>query len=97
MVQKNFCILLEEGRHLRPAGIFCSETAKFSSKIQLKSKYKEVNGKSLLAVISAMVRGGDIVTLSFEGEDEVYEAEKMARFMEEQKIGKEISTGTQRG
>lgn len=90
MVQKDFCILLPEGLHLRPAGIFCSEAAKYSCDIRLKSMHKEVNGKSLLGVIGAMVKCGDTITLKFSGENESDTAEAIKIFLEEHNIAKEV-------
>ena len=45
------------GLHLRPAGILCKDGT-------------EANAKSVLSVLSACVKSGDMITLSCDGNDE---------------------------
>lgn len=90
MVQKKYCILLKEGMHLRPAGEFCTEAAKYSCKITVKTARKEVSARSLLGVIGAMIQCGEEITLTFEGEDAEDVARSMTKYIVDRGIGKEV-------
>ena len=48
------------GLHLRPAGILCKAATNGT----------EANAKSVLSVLSACVKSGDMITLSCDGNDE---------------------------
>ena len=56
------------GLHLRPAGILCKAATKFQSHITITTA--EANAKSVLSVLSACVKSGDMITLSCDGNDE---------------------------
>ena len=55
------------GLHLRPAGILCKAATKFQSHITITTADgTEANAKSVLSVLSACVKSGDMITLSCE-------------------------------
>ncbi len=59
------------GLHLRPAGILCKAATKFQSHITITTADgTEANAKSVLSVLSACVKSGDMITLSCDGNDE---------------------------
>ena len=71
MVEKNVKICNPTGLHLRPAGIFCQEAMKYTSKITFQyGNNNEANAKSVLSVLGACVKSGDELVLRCEGEDE---------------------------
>lgn len=70
MLRKKFKITNPEGLHLRPAAVICSHSIEFKSSITLKSDNKSVNAKSVLGVLSALVKCGDVIELICEGQDE---------------------------
>lgn len=56
------------GLHLRPAGILCKAATKFQSHITITTADgTEANAKSVLSVLSACVKSGDMITLSCDG------------------------------
>ena len=56
---------------MRPAGIFCQEAMKYTSKITFQyGNNNEANAKSVLSVLGACVKSGDELVLRCEGEDE---------------------------
>lgn len=58
------------GLHLRSAGIFCKEAMRFKSHITFGAKGSTANAKSVLSVLGACVKCGDIIELCCDGEDE---------------------------
>jgi len=70
MLSKKFIITHPDGLHLRPATVLCSHSIEFKSNITLKAGNKSVNAKSVLGVLSALVRYGDEVELICDGPDE---------------------------
>lgn len=71
MVEQNVKICNPTGLHLRPAGIFCQEAMKYTSKITFQyGNNNEANAKSVLSVLGACVKSGDELVLRCEGEDE---------------------------
>ena len=71
MVEQNVKICNPTGFHLRPAGIFCQEAMKYTSKITFQyGNNNEANAKSVLSVLGACVKSGDELVLRCEGEDE---------------------------
>lgn len=86
MVQKKYIVQLENGMHLRPAGVLCSEAARYDCKIRLRSSHKEVSAKSLLGVVGAMVKQGDEIILTYDGNREEEIAENMTKFLQEEGI-----------
>lgn len=58
------------GLHARPAAVFVQAAAKASVPVQIaKAGGDPVNARSILAVLSLDVRGGEEVVLTADGED----------------------------
>ena len=71
MVEQKVKITNPTGLHLRPAGIFCQEAMKFSSKVTFRYNLNsEANAKSVLSVLGACIKSGDEIVIVCEGEDE---------------------------
>lgn len=71
MVEQKVKITNPTGLHLRPAGIFCQEAMKFSSKVTFRYNLNsEANAKSVLSVLGACIKSGDEITIVCDGEDE---------------------------
>ena len=58
-----------QGIHARPASVFVQKASSFKSKIQLKTKGKTVDAKSILMIMSMGIEYGDQVTIAAEGPD----------------------------
>lgn len=83
MVEQKVKICNPTGLHLRPAGIFCQEAMKYSSKISFRyGTNNEANAKSVLSVLGACVKSGDEIVLSCDGEDEQEALEALVRLIE---------------
>ncbi len=58
------------GLHARPAALLVKIATLFKSDIALVKGDKTVSAKSMLAVMSAAIKGGDTITVRASGEDE---------------------------
>jgi phosphocarrier protein len=70
LIRKKFEIKNKSGLHARPAALFVNATKKYKSNIKLKFLNKEVNGKSILAVLSLGIAKDGEVYIEIDGEDE---------------------------
>lgn len=70
MVKAKVKIKNPTGLHLRPAGIFCNEAARYQSSITFNFKNSVSNAKSVLSVLGACIKCGDEIELICEGSDE---------------------------
>jgi phosphocarrier protein HPr len=58
------------GLHARPAAVFVQEANKFKSDVRVSSTgHPEVNGKSILGVLSLEAGCGSVIVVRAEGED----------------------------
>ena len=69
MICDKITITNPSGLHLRPAGIFCKEAMRFKSQITFGAKGSIANAKSVLSVLGACVKCGDVIELCCDGED----------------------------
>ena len=58
------------GIHARPAGKLASLLKAYKSKVTLVFGEKEIDAKSLLAMMKTGIKCGDVVSFVIEGEDE---------------------------
>jgi phosphocarrier protein len=70
MVSKSITVKNEQGLHMRPAGLFTKAMAKFQSDVQIVFNGKKFNGKSIMNVMAACIKGGSDITIECSGEDE---------------------------
>lgn len=70
MITKKVTIKNPSGLHMRPAGIFVKTVSVFDSEVQFNFKDETYNAKSMINVLSAMVKNGDEIELCIDGEDE---------------------------
>lgn len=82
MVSDKIKITNSTGLHLRPAGIFCREAMRFKSQITFGAKGSTANAKSVLSVLGACVKCGDVIELCCDGEDEELALEAMRNIIE---------------
>ena len=70
MVSQKVTIKNPTGLHLRPAGILCKEAMQFKSLITFTFRGNTANAKSVLSVLGACVKSGDVIEVICDGEDE---------------------------
>lgn len=70
MTSKEILVHNASGLHARPAANFISIAKGFKSKITVKKGDKVVNGKSIVALLSAAIVANSLVVISADGPDE---------------------------
>lgn len=79
MINQVFTLSLKHGLHARPAGLLVKTVGPLACEITLKHGDKEVNGKSLMALLSSGFASGSEIDIRCDGPDE---SEAMARLEE---------------
>lgn len=69
-MEKTVKILNESGLHARPAGVFVKKAATFLSDIRIEVNGKNVNGKSIMNLLSLGLKKDDEIKIIINGEDE---------------------------
>lgn len=70
MIQFEVTVTVEGGLHARPAALLANHSAQSQSKITLTKGDKQVDGRSILGIMTLGVTLGDKLLISVEGEDE---------------------------
>ena len=71
MVSQKVNIKNATGLHLRPAGLLCEIAMNYKSKITFKTDDNyEANAKSVLSVLGACVKSGEVIEIFCDGDDE---------------------------
>lgn len=83
MKEIKYVIRDEIGIHARPAGLLVKEANKFASEILIKNKGKEADARKILKIMGLLVKNGDEVTITCNGEDEVIAIEAMESFFKQ--------------
>ena len=85
MKEFKYVVTDPEGIHARPAGILVKAIAKKTSDIKIKKlrETREVNAKSIMAVMSLGVKKGNEVIITAEGEDEEDAIAEIQKVLEE--------------
>ena len=82
MVSKELKITNPTGLHLRPAGNLCKEAMRYKSKVTFNYDGNIANAKSVLSVLGACIKTGDVITLICEGDDEEEALKDLAAYIE---------------
>ncbi len=69
MVSQTITLTNGSGLHMRPAGVLASAMAPFASDVTIVAAGKEVNAKSLMAIVAAGIKCGTGVEVRCEGAD----------------------------
>lgn len=70
MISQTVVIKNASGLHARPAVNFVSTAKQFKSNVRVHSGTRAVNGKSIVAVLSAGITPNSEIRLEIDGEDE---------------------------
>ena len=79
---RNFVIGNRLGLHARAAAVLVALTSRFSSSIMIKKDSFEIDGKSILGVLSLAAICGTEVAITIEGEDSKLAMEEVSRLIE---------------
>ena len=82
MYSKEVTINNQVGLHARPATYFIQKANEFKEEIKVTKDEREVNGKSLLGVLSLGITRGSSITISATGENEQAAVEALVALIE---------------
>ena len=80
MIEKTVKIINKAGLHTRPAATIVKLAAKFKCDFYLTKDGMNINGKSIIGVMTLAAEMGSEITLTFDGEDEEKAAEEIVDF-----------------
>ena len=72
-----------EGLHARPAGMLTRKLKEYACDVTLTKGDASVNARKLFSVMTLLVKQGDDIVMTFEGEDEDQAAEGTLAFLRE--------------
>jgi phosphocarrier protein len=70
MIERTVTIVNRKGLHTRPAASLVKTAARFQSELIIKKDNLEINGKSIIGVMTLAAEQGSTLTLVFDGPDE---------------------------
>ena len=83
MIEKEVVIKNKAGMHTRPASLLVKLALKFKSEFYIVKKGFQINGKSIIGVMSLAAEYGSKLTLRFEGPDEDKASNEISKFFDE--------------
>jgi phosphocarrier protein len=82
MIEKEVTIINQAGMHTRPASAIVKIAAKYKADFFISKNNFEVNGKSIIGVMTLAAEQGSKLTLRFDGPDEEELSAEMIEFFE---------------
>lgn len=82
MIEKEITIRNKAGLHTRPAAVLVKLAAKFQSEFIIIKDGFEINGKSIIGVMTLAAEQGSTMTVRFEGSDEEEAAKEIIGLFE---------------
>jgi phosphocarrier protein HPr len=70
MIQREVSIKNRAGLHTRPAAMLVKTAARFQSEFTIEKDGMEINGKSIIGVMTLAAEQGSMLGLKFDGPDE---------------------------
>jgi phosphocarrier protein len=70
MVEREITIKNRSGLHTRPAAMLVKAAARFQSDFYIRKEAFEINGKSIIGVMTLAAEQGSTLHIKFEGPDE---------------------------
>lgn len=89
MREKIFKIENKLGLHARPAAMFVQTCSKYKSKVRVIKDEQEVDGKSIIGLLTLTAAQGSYIKVITNGEDEDELLEELQKLIEVQKFGEE--------
>ncbi|MFC1804554.1 HPr family phosphocarrier protein [Candidatus Omnitrophota bacterium] len=69
LLTKKLTVRNKQGLHARPAAIFVQIANKFDSRITVRRENEEINGKSIMGILTLGAEQGSEIIVEAEGED----------------------------
>lgn len=83
MITREVTVTNRAGLHTRPASMIVRTASKFDADVYIQKDNYEINGKSVIGVMTLAAEQGAELTLIFEGGDEEEAAEALVELFEE--------------
>ena len=77
MIERTVTVRNKAGIHTRPASMVVRTASKFAADFYIRADGYEINGKSIIGVMTLAAEQGATLTLIFDGADEEAAAEAM--------------------
>lgn len=77
MIERDVTVRNRAGIHTRPASMVVRTASKFDAEFYIRTDGYEINGKSIIGVMTLAAEQGAVLTLIFDGEDEEAAVEAM--------------------
>lgn len=78
MIEREVTVVNRAGLHTRPASMIVRQAAQFDAEFFIRKDEYEINGKSIIGVMTLAAEQGSTLTLIFEGEDEAEAADALS-------------------
>jgi phosphocarrier protein len=82
MIEQTVKIINKAGLHTRPAATIVKMAAKYKCEFFISRDGMNINGKSIIGVMTLAAEEGSELLLTFEGEDEEAAAKEIVNFFE---------------
>ena len=82
MIQREVTVRNRAGIHTRPASMIVREASRFAAEFYIRKDGYEINGKSIIGVMTLAAEQGATLELLFEGPDEAAAADALAGIFE---------------
>jgi phosphocarrier protein len=79
MIEREVVVTNQAGVHTRPASMIVREAAKYDAEFIIQKDGYEINGKSIIGVMTLAAEQGATLTLVLDGGDEEDAAEALAQ------------------
>ena len=83
MIEREVTVRNRAGIHTRPASMLVKTASQFESEVYLRRDNYEINGKSVIGVMTLAAEQGAILTLVVEGGDEEEAANAITELFED--------------
>lgn len=80
MIEEKVSIINKAGMHTRPAATIVKLASKYKCEFFIYKDGMDINGKSIIGVMTLAAEMGSEVTLTFEGEDEKEAATEIVEY-----------------
>lgn len=82
MIEQEVVIKNRSGLHTRPAATLVKTAARFKAEFTICKDGMEINGKSIIGVMTLAAEQGSRLLLRFEGDDEIEASRAVIEFFE---------------
>lgn len=86
MLHREFTVQTPQGLRSRPAAELAQVATRFQSQIMIETENKKVNAKSIVGLLSLMLKQGDVFHLFITGADEKQAMEALQEVLDKKEV-----------